>query len=272
MITKIYIPKYPLNQFIDYFFYHAGYQPTHSIDRFLPNGDVEIIIDLDYEPKYIYDNETLEKIQSCQNIWASGIRTEPISIHSGNGTEMIVIYFKKGMAYPFFPLPMNEISDQVVDAKILLPKDFDFLRENLLQEKIIEKKFYILEEFLHRHYLTKLIFNECVAFAVDQIISRPDQISLGKLYGEIGYSQKHFTKLFKIHVGVTPKTYVKIMRFQKAVTEIEINRSVNWSSIAQDAGFYDQAHFINDFKVFSGFTPEDYLKRKNGILNYVPVG
>ena len=42
--------------------------------------------------------------------------------------------------------------------------------------------------------------------------------------------------------------------------------------ISQDCGFYDQAHFINDFKFFSGFTPEEYVRRKNDVLNYVPVG
>ena len=62
------------------------------------------------------------------------------------------------------------------------------------------------------------------------------------------------------------------MRFQKAIHEIEVNQQINWSAIAHESGFYDQAHFINDFNCFSGFTPQQYLNQKNDQLNYVPVG
>ena len=103
MITQTYIPRFPLNQFVDYFFFYEGYNPSHSFDRFLPDGNVELIIDLHDTPKYIYDNDTLRQIQTCHNIWASGVRTEPISIDSGREAAMIVVYFKKGLAYPFFP-------------------------------------------------------------------------------------------------------------------------------------------------------------------------
>jgi AraC-like DNA-binding protein len=53
--------------------------------------------------------------------------------------------------------------------------------------------------------------------------------------------------------------------------QIEKNAKVNWAGLAVDCGYYDQAHFIDDFKNFSGFTPLSYLSRKNEELNYVPV-
>ncbi len=271
MIFQSYIPNPPLDQFVEHFLYHEGIVSEHSVDRFLPDGNTEIIIDLDDEPKYIYDNETLEKIQTCQNIWASGIRTKPISIHSGEGTPMLIIFFKKGMAASFFPLPMNELSDTVIDAELLLSKEFLELREMLLDEKAVPKRFEIVERFLLDLYVEKLIVNECVDFAIDKIETQPDQVCLGNLYEKIGYSQKHFTNIFRSNVGITPKSFLKIVRFQKAIADIERNESPNWTEIALEAGFYDQAHFINDFKKFSGFTPNDYLRRKNGILNYVPV-
>jgi AraC-like DNA-binding protein len=62
------------------------------------------------------------------------------------------------------------------------------------------------------------------------------------------------------------------MRFQKVVNEIETTVDLDWAAIAQNCGFYDQSHFINDFKIFSGFTPEAYASQKSDVLNYVPVG
>ena len=86
MILKTHIPGFPLNQFIDSFIYYEGYHPEHSIDRFLPDGNTEIIIDFDDRPQHIYDNQTLKEIQACRHVWASGVRTEFITIH-------ITIYF-----------------------------------------------------------------------------------------------------------------------------------------------------------------------------------
>lgn len=113
--------------------------------------------------------------------------------------------------------------------------------------------------------------NTCVDYAVNGILRGPHTASLSEIREEIGYSRKHFIELFKKRVGVTPKAYLRIMRFQKAVNEIESGGNINWPAIALECGFYDQAHFINEFRGFSGFTPNTYLNQKNGNLNYVPV-
>lgn len=273
MILQTYIPKSPLNQFVECFIYHEAFNPPHSVDRFLPDGNVEIIIDLDDIPKFIYDNDSLKEIQSCQRVWASGVRTEPISIHSGkDSTGMLIIAFKRGMAYPFFPFPMQEISDAVVDADLIWGNDFALLRERILENKNSVRKFEIVEDFLLGNYLSKLILNPCVEYALNKIIHQPNQISMQKLNNKIGYSQKHFIKLFKDQIGIAPKSYLKIMRFQKAISDIEAQKEIDWAWLSHDCGFYDQAHFINDFKAFSGFTPEEYEKRKGDFLNYIPVG
>lgn len=185
---------------------------------------------------------------------------------------MIVVYFKKGLAHPFFPVPMNEISDCVVDADLLWGNWFSSLRERMLETSEVTSKFEILEECLLKEFASRLIQNACVDYAVTQIMLHPDQISFARMSQEIGYSQKHFINMFKNMVGITPKAYLKIARFQKAINEIEQRRTVNWTTISQDCGFYDQSHFINDFRLFSGFTPEQYLRSKTEILNYVPVG
>ncbi len=78
--------------------------------------------------------------------------------------------------------------------------------------------------------------------------------------------------MFRNQVGVSPKEFLKIIRFQKAVNEIETTPDFDWSGIAADCGFYDQAHFINDFRHFSGFTPTEYARRRGTFLNYIPIG
>ena len=116
MVHQPYFPSFPLNQFVELFIYFDGIQNAHTVDRFLPNGDVEILIDFHDEPQFIYDNNSLAEIQACHRVWTSGVRTEPITIPSGTNAAMMVVAFKKGMAAPFFPFPMNEIADSVIDA------------------------------------------------------------------------------------------------------------------------------------------------------------
>lgn len=272
MILQTHIPRYPLNQFIELMIYYEGVQHAHSIDRFMPNGDTEILIDFHDRPQYIYDNDSLKEIQACHHVWASGFRTEPITIPSGNGAAMMVISFKKGKAAPFFPFPMNEIADSVVDADLVWGADFADLRETLLATADINARFTRVEDFLIRKFHARLELNPCVAFAIEAMTERPDAISISRMNASIGYSQKHFTDMFRKQVGVTPKAYLKIMRFQKAVRAIDAASATDWAAISQDCGFYDQAHFIHDFKRFSGFTPAKYAEIQTNYQNYIPVG
>jgi AraC-like DNA-binding protein len=272
MIFQAHIPVAPLDQFIELLIYFERVEHAHTVDRFLPNGDTEILIDFHDTPQYVYDNHSLKEIQACHHVWASGVRTEPITIPSGNGAAMMVISFKKGMAAPFFPFPMEEIRDSVVDADLVWGSEFGDLRERLLETRDIPKRFQLVEAFLIRSFGSRLALNPCVSFAVSEMTNNPDQISIARMNAKIGYSQKHFTDIFRREIGVTPKAYLKIMRFQKAVRTIDAAAEIDWSLVANECGFYDQAHFINDFKHFSGFTPEQYSKIRTNYQNYIPVG
>jgi AraC-like DNA-binding protein len=272
MIFQAHKPSYPLSQFIELFVYFERAEHAHTVDRFLPNGDVEILIDFHDAPQFIYDNNTLKEIQACNHVWASGLRTEPITIPSGNGAAMMVISFKKGMAAPFFPFPMQEIADCVLDADLVWGNSFGDLRERLIETDDISRRFLMVEDFLLRSFSSRLSIDPCVSYAVTEMTERPDRLSIARMNSKIGYSQRHFTEMFRRGIGVTPKAFLKIMRFQKAVKTIDAASVPDWRDIAFDCGFYDQAHFINDFKHFSGFTPEQYAKIHTNYQNYIPVG
>jgi AraC-like DNA-binding protein len=275
MILQVHTPAYPLHKFVDHFIYFEGFNPIHSMDRFLPDGNSEFIINLTDNPQYIYENETLTELQSFGHAWVSGVRTQPITIPSGRGNRMLIVAFKKGKAHPFYDFPMSELADLVVDAGLIFGNKLHNLREQLLNTPSIHQMFLLIEKFLLAQAGDSLHANtpsQCVEYAVSNIMNQPNILGFQQLSSQIGYSQKHFIDLFKKQVGVPPKQYLKIMRFQRAISEIENKQLVQWSSVAMESGFYDQAHFINDFKSFSGFTPNEYMKRKSESLNYVPVG
>jgi AraC-like DNA-binding protein len=274
MTFHIHQPSAPLNNFIDNLIYMEGLTPAHTLDRFLPDGNTELIIDLTEKSQTIHDNNTLEIIQICSRAWVSGVRTRPITIPSGKGNKLMVIAFKKGAAHPFYSFPMNELTDSVVMADLVFGRSIHELREKLLSARSVLEMFCHVELFLQSKGGNKLHANsisKCIQYAITGITSQPNLLSFQELSSQIGYSQKHFIDLFRKQVGVVPKQYLKIIRFQKAIQETEKNRSINWSRLASESGFYDQAHFIHDFKEFSGFTPNEYKQHKSSELNYIPV-
>lgn len=271
MVFEIHIPGFPLNQFVESFIYYRDYDPVHSIDRFLPDGNVNIVVDLKDRPQYIYDNETLKEIQACRHVWFSGIRTNFITIPSGKESEMFIINFHKGRAYPFLEMPLHELTDSVVDGDLVLTNEIMNLREMILESVLITQKFMVVENYLAKKFRNKLIVNPFIEFAVNKIVASPNQMSIEQISNKVGYSQKHLIKLFKDNVGLTPKGFLKIIRFQKAIEEIAASKKPDWTGIAYESGYYDQSHFINDFKAFSGYTPNQYLQKQFDHLNYIPV-
>lgn len=271
MIAAFYQPAPPLGQFIDSFFYYTDHTPQHRYERFLPDGHVHLLIDLTETPQFVYDNDSLEKIQQCQRVWFSGFRTVPITIPSGKETEMIVVNFHRAKAFPFLREPLHALTDLVIDAEQVLSNDILSLRAQLQDCPDVNKKFVLLENALLKHFRSRLQLNPFVDHAVARIAGDPRHCNLQELSQQVGFSQKHLIKLFKDQVGVTPKEFLKVSRFQKAVQEIESKGALQWTAVADDCGYYDQSHFIADFKTFSGLTPAAYLRQRGELLNYLPV-
>lgn len=271
MVFEMHFPPQPLSLFVESFFYFKDQQPLHSMERFLPDGNVYLVIDLTDEPKFIFDNETLVEKQACKKLWFSGIRTQYITIPSGRDSEMFVINFHKGRAFPFTGMPLNELSDRVVDGELVMSPEILNLRDALLNITDIQKKFHFAAGFLTRVFGHRMVVNPFVDFAVKSILERPDLASIDAISGKVGFSQKHLIKLFKEHVGVTPKSFLQVVRFQKAIQDIETAKTADWKAIAHDCGYYDQAHFINDFARFSGYRPKEYLAQRSDFMNYIAV-
>ena len=73
-------------------------------------------------------------------------------------------------------------------------------------------------------------------------------------------SERQLNRLFKQWIGLSPKELTRIIRFQNALRNIILADNVNWSSLAVESGYHDQAHFISEFKAFTGITPTQVAK------------
>jgi AraC-like DNA-binding protein len=87
--------------------------------------------------------------------------------------------------------------------------------------------------------------------------------------GAVGYSPKGFIRRFKADVGVSPKRFCRLLRFQRALAAAHVGRAFNWGELALGCGYFDQAHFIHEFRAFSGVTPTAYSAARTAFQNHV---
>ncbi len=264
------IPSYPLDQFIEPILYYENYNPPYAKEKILPDGGIDLIIDLMEEPKQIFDNDDYLKIRNVKKGWISGIRKEFITIGATH-QSMMVIRFKPGRAYPFFRFPVYELTNSVIELDEIWNSRFLSIRDELMNQPSPEHKIAVIEKFLFNIARNYLEINKSVEFGISKIHSIPAVAKINEITNQSGYSHKHFISLFEKFVGVSPKYYLRVVKFQKAIQSIENKKSICWTEIANDCGYYDQAHFINEFKKFSALNPTEYLSEKGEILNYIPV-
>ena len=96
MIFKYHIPFPPLNHFVECIIYHSGYSPAHAREKLLPDGMVNLIIDLTEIPKNLYDNDNPSQKTAFRRGWLSGIHQEYLTIDAGQNSAMLVASFKPG--------------------------------------------------------------------------------------------------------------------------------------------------------------------------------
>lgn len=272
MEQYLHIPSQPLSNLIENIFYYRGYNPTHLAEKILPEGVIQLIIDLTDTPKRLYSGVDLSSYQLFRGSWLSGQQSQFIVIESAPQSSMIVVRFKPWGAYPFFRIPMTEFMNDVVEIDdVLGPSMANELRERTLEKQTGKERVVEVESFFSEMlvgYSRDLLIEDAAIF-----IQRKGGFSqVSELANMYGISHKHFIERFKSAVGVTPKLYSRISRFQRVVQQLEISQEVDWADVVYTCGYFDQAHFIRDFSEFSGFTPTEYYPLRSEYINYVPIG
>src|SRR6476646_1199365 len=225
MIHKLHYPQPPLSNFVENSLFVSGNHPEHTREKLLPDGAIELIIDLDPVPKKLFENENSPQFRSCKKAWISGERTRYIIIGSGN-TCMIGIRFRPGGAYPFFSFPISELNDSVIDLDLILGGLVDEIRDQLLEADSPEARFLLLEAFLLGHVRRSLEVNRLITFAVHQLQHSPQFLAIRDLASTIGITQKHLISQFEKIVGLRPKSFARVAKFHKVLKTIEQRQQI----------------------------------------------
>ncbi len=271
MIVTTRVPRPPLNEFIELLWFHEDYNCDHRLERVLPDGSMELIINLRDEDRHVFDRITRRPRQSYRRSWLSGPHSEFIVIDTARDASMIGVHFRPGGANAFFGLPLDELRNSVVNLDALWNGSAQSLRDQLLEAPSPSAKFRVLEGALLARWRAATSHHRAVAYALGCFMREAESVTIGKMMGEIGLSRRRFIEVFTQQVGLTPKMFCRVRRFQRAINQVHRSPKVIWADVAMECGYYDQSHFINNFKEFCGVTPVDYLEERPEYPNFIPI-
>jgi AraC-like DNA-binding protein len=175
--------------------------------------------------------------------------------------SMLGVHLKPGGAFPFLGALASELTDAHADLPDLWGRPANQLRERLCDAISPRDRFQIMEQVLINRLSRSPKGRFAVAIALNAFGPYGTGASVRDVAREVSICQQRFRKVFADQVGLTPKIFCRILRFQRALALAKQVEKVDWARLASTCGYCDQSHLINDFRQFSGFTPTEYLHR-----------
>ena len=266
-----FLPASPLATSIEaYYFSETEASAKPGKESCLPTGQMAIVINLGHEVLRVA-HQPDNQLQSFRGGVLHGAFSQCSVIDPGTLVTTISICFKPGGARLFLPMPAAELTNQVVELSHLFGTTALELRERLLAAQTDEERVRILDYFLLARAAWEQSLHPAVAFALASFQASAGSCSVLEMTEQLGLRPKRFIHLFEEAVGLTPKVFCRLLRFQEVLSRIENEQRVCWAELVPDYGYFDQAHFIHDFRAFSGLTPQAYLKQRGPHRNHVPL-
>jgi AraC-like DNA-binding protein len=269
MIFRTHAPSPPLSPFVNVIWFCESDAPAHSRERVLPDGSMQLVINLREDRTRVYDRTRPDRCRTLPGFVVSGARSECAEIDTAEQACLIGVHFKPGGAVPFLGLPASELRNAHVSMDALWGSASIDLRDRLVEAETPEARIRILEQALLARAGGFPRAHPAVDHALREFLRMPGMRTMAVVAQGSGLSPRRFIQLFDERVGLTPKLFCRVRRFQEALGRVARGGRVEWADLAADCGYYDQAHFIHDFTAFSGMSPSAYLGRRTGHPSHV---
>lgn len=263
------VPAPPLDLSVESIWVYRSEPRPRALERVLPTGAAQLIINLHEDETRLYDPADPQRWTVSPGTVLAGPRTSHQVIDTCEQEHVAGVAFRPGGFRTFVRVPAHEASEADVALEALWGRRRTaVLRERLLEAAAPEQQLDVLEDTLAEMWTAEGV-HPAVRTALARFDRVPTVASVAAVTEAVGLSPKRFIERFRIDVGVTPKRFCRIRRFQRAVALASRGHQVEWTRIAADCGYFDQAHFIHDFRSFAGLTPTAYDAARTPFPNHV---
>jgi len=236
-------------------------QPSDARFAVMSSRAMSIQIDLHDTELCWYDGENLSRRHALKGATLSGVQTRRFGIDAWQ-PRIVRVIFRPGGAYPFFGPPAADFRDTAISLEDIWGANAERSQQRLVQAPTSADIFRILGETLASAAPRPLANHPAVSFALHEAEREPHRTSAASLALAADLSPRRFIELFTREVGMTPKLYLRMARFERLLRDIFPRQSVDWAKTAAGNGYFDQSHLIRDFHDFAGMTPTAYLARR----------
>jgi AraC-like DNA-binding protein len=252
------VPAPPLDRFIDDIYCLTG-APRHRRMNVPPMPSAHLYINLG-GPALLRDSDASVPPAVFTDGWFMGVWTRRFLVEYPSRVRLVGVHFKPWGMSPFIDMPATELRDRWVPVDAVWRRSVDRIRNQLGDIASATKTLRLLEEEL-RSRLAEAPSRglDLVRHTGGRLETSHGAVPVGALADAAGVSGNHLATQFTSHVGVTPKRVARIYRFARLIVSVDALRPVDWSELAQAAGYFDRAHFSREFKDFTGHTPTEYL-------------
>lgn len=242
-----------------------------SLEKLMPTGRVDLIINLNDEALRIHNPKDVRQIEHYRGPVFSGVQGSFSVIDASQQTLIMGVAFRAGGAYAIPRFGVSDISNSHLSASDVWGHQAQFLWEELAGLPDSKSRVAALERALIKVIARgrQRELHPAVQTALEELQHHPATVSVRDLAVDTGLSQRRFIELFTRQVGITPKLFSRIQRFQRTLQKVHFLRRVDWCELAFDAGYYDQSHLIRDFQQFSGLSPTQYRALRTEHHNHV---
>jgi AraC-like DNA-binding protein len=238
----------------------------------LPSGEVVLIIGFGPKLETIYPAASPGRSGSHRS-FVAGLHETHCFVESPGNQAGIQVNLTPLGAHLLLGVPMHELTNRVVELDELLGTEADRLVEQLHDASGWEARFELLDRALVRRLDAARPGSPDVAWAWRRLVEAGGRLPVMELCDELGCSRKHLVRRFSDQIGVAPKTFARVLRFQRAVYmlghcdgasvfdahRLGSGRELSWAEIALDCGYFDQAHMNRDFRQFAGASPGELV-------------
>jgi AraC-like DNA-binding protein len=222
-----------------------------------PSGSVDLVINISNgEVITVINDQSID----MPEMEVFGQLTKPCRITATIGTTVLIARFYPFSSSLFFPGPISDFSNNSIDLNYIFAGKLNEFYDDLMEINEIEKKVNLLDAYLVHQLRTRektfkkiqLIKQICNCIDIEG-----ESFNISRVSDKYGLSVRYIQKLFLDKVGLTPGKFYSVQRFNKSLDLIRSSDS-SLTAIAYHCGYYDQAHFIKEFKRFTGIAPSKF--------------